>query len=359
MSESEALSAESDGLGGWPVADHLLDPVKLASWMDVRDLGHGEPLTDARLLLGGTQNFLIRFCRGENVYVLRRPPEHKRKNSDETMRREARVLAALAGSDVPHPTFIAGESDETLMGATFYLMSEIEGFHAPDGLPAPVGSDESMQHRMGLAMAEAIAALGALDHRAVGLGDFGKPGYLERQVPRWRGQLESYAAFEGYGGVDLPAADELGDWLEAHRPTQWQPGIIHGDFHIANVLFQPQSGDLAAVVDWELATIGDPLIDLGQLRALWPSDDNPAQLHEVRPPGFATADELVDRYSDNTTRDLSNIDWYTALAAYRLGSILEGSNARADAGLAPREIGDQLHGSAVALFQRAATIANL
>lgn len=356
MSEN-SLSEEP----AWPVEPHLVDPTKLAGWMDQQGLAVGEPLTEARLLVGGTQNFLVRFQRGERTFVLRRPPEHKRKNSDETMRRESRVLAALGGSDVPHPEFIAGESDIDLMGCTFFLMGEVEGFLAPDGLPEPVLSDESMQHRMGLAMAEAIAALGAVDHEAVGLADFGKPEYLERQVPRWRGQLDSYATIEGYGGVDLPYADALGDWLEANRPSQWQPGIIHGDFHLANVLFSPASGDLAAVVDWELATIGDPLIDLGQLLALWPMKEaeNPANLHAVSPPGFATSDELVERYALNTTRDLSNIDWYTALAAYRLGSILEGSNARADAGLAPRDIGDQLHNSAVGLFQRAAGIAGL
>ncbi len=329
--------------------------------MDERNLAVGEPLANAQLLVGGTQNFLVRFERGDRSFVLRRPPEHKRKNSDETMRRESRVLAALAGSGVPHPEFIAGEADTKLMGCTFFLMGEIEGFLAPDGLPEPVASDEAMQHRMGLAMAEAIAALGAVDHEAVGLADFGKPGYLERQVPRWRGQLESYASIEGYRGVDLPHAEALGDWLEANRPAEWQPGIIHGDFHIANVLFNPASGDLAAVVDWELTTIGDPLIDLGQLLALWPmkESENPANLHAISPPGLASADELLARYGENTTRDLSNIDWYTALAAYRLGSILEGSNARADAGLAPRDIGDQLHESAVGLFQRAAGIAGL
>lgn len=346
----------------WPVAPELIDPVTLTRWMDERDLEAGAPLVEARLLTGGTQNFLIRFERGGRSFVLRRPPEHKRKNSDETMRRESRVLAALAGSDVPHPQFIAGESDTELMGCAFFLMEEVQGFLAPDGLPEPVASDPAMQHRMGLAMAEAIAALGAVDHEAVGLGDFGKPGYLERQVPRWRGQLESYGAIEGYRGVELPYADELGDWLETNRPAEWQPGIIHGDFHLANVLFNPASGDLAAVVDWELTTIGDPLIDLGQLLVMWPSGDgeaNPAQMSGIDLANVATRDELLERYGQNTTRDLSSIDWYSALAAYRLGSILEGSNARADAGLAPREIGDALHEHSVGLFQRAASIAGL
>ncbi len=343
----------------WPLDSNLVDPAKLVAWMDAKGIAAGEPIIGAKLLTGGTQNFLVQFDRGGSSYVLRRPPENKRKNSDETMRREARVLEALAGSAVPHPSFVAVESDTELMGCAFFLMGAVDGFLAPDGLPETIEADEAKQHRMGISMAEAIAALGALDHNAVGLGDFGKPEYLERQVPRWRGQLDSYADFDGYPGVELPAATELGDWLEANRPTSWQPGIIHGDFHIANVLFDPETGDLAGVVDWELATIGDPLIDLGQLLALWPGNDNPANLHGLHPTGFATHDELLSTYANNTTRDLSNIDWYTALAAYRLGSILEGSNARADAGLAPREIGDMLHEAAVALFTRAASIAGV
>ncbi len=292
----------------WPVASELIDPIALRAWMDGRHLGSGE-LTNAALLVGGTQNFLMRFNRSDVVYVLRRPPEHKRKNIDETMRRESRVLAALAGSDVPHPAFIAGEPSLEVIGAAFFLMDHVDGFLATsEGLPQPHASDPALQHRMGLSMVEAIAALGAIDHEAVGLADFGKPGYLERQVPRWRGQLESYSQLAGYTGVQLPAADELGDWLEAHRPKHWKTGIIHGDFHIANVLFSYESGDLAAVVDWELATIGDPLIDLGQLLAMWPSEGNPASLHGVNPGGFCSSDDLLHHYADNSERDLSNID---------------------------------------------------
>lgn len=145
----------------------------LARWMDARGLGVG-PLAEASLITGGTQNVLLRFTRAGRTFVLRRPPVHKRANSDETMRREARVLAALAGSDVPHPGLIAAEPDPEVMGAAFYLMEPVDGFNPTLGLPAPFEHDTGWQHAMGLSMADAIVALAAVDHVAVGLGDLGR-----------------------------------------------------------------------------------------------------------------------------------------------------------------------------------------
>src|SRR5688500_9617534 len=157
--------------------------------MDESGLGAG-PLTDLELIGGGTQNVLLRFRRDGREYVLRRPPEHKRANSDETMRREARVLGALAGTDVPHPDLIAACGDEDVIGAAFYLMEPIAGFNPTVGVPEPHASNPAMQHALGLSMTDAIAALGRVDHVAVGLGDLGKAeGWLERQVERWRSQL--------------------------------------------------------------------------------------------------------------------------------------------------------------------------
>jgi aminoglycoside phosphotransferase (APT) family kinase protein len=329
-----------------------VDLVTLARWMDGRGLGSG-PIDDARLITGGTQNVLIRFSRGGREYVFRRPPPHKRANSDETMRREARVLAALRDTDVVHPALIAAESDESVIGASFYLMEPVDGFNASLGLPEPHASDPAMQHAMGLSMADAIAALGRVDFAAVGLTDLGKPdGWLERQVQRWQSHLESYNAIDGYGGAQIPGVAEVADWLDAHRPAAWTPGVIHGDFHFANVLIHPHRGELAAIVDWELTTLGDPLLDLGHLLATWPT-----RLSGVGA-GLATAslpttDELIARYADGSTRDLSNVSWYQVLACYRLGIILEGTNARADAGLAPRETGDLLHAHTVSLFEQA------
>jgi len=323
----------------------------LAKWMDTKGLGSG-PIESPSLIAGGTQNILLRFVRDGRDYVFRRPPPHKRANSDETMRREARVLGALAGSDVPHPGLIAAEADESVLGAAFYLMEPVEGFNASLGVPEPHASSPSLQHSMGLSMADAIAALGRVDFRAVGLSDLGKPdGWLERQVDRWRSHLDGYSAIEGYRGVDIPGVDDVAAWLRERQPTSWTPGLIHGDFHFANVLIHPTEGRLAAIVDWELATIGDPLLDLGHLLATWPTRGSVAAgLGSMNLP---TTDEVVARYAAGSARDLSAVGWYHVLACYRLGIILEGTNARADAGQAPRETGDLLHAHTVSLFEQA------
>jgi aminoglycoside phosphotransferase (APT) family kinase protein len=337
------------------VAD-VVDLAALARWMDARGLGRG-PITDVARLGGGTQNVLLRFARDGRAYVFRRPPEHKRENSDETMRREARVLAALAGTAVPHPALIAAEPSTDVLGAAFYLMEPIDGFHAPSGLPEPHRSDPALRRGMGLALVDAIAALGAVDHRAVGLDDFGRPErYLERQVERWRAQLASYATMPGYGGPDIPGVERVAAWLEDNRPATFRPGILHGDYHLGNVLFSRTGPGLAAIVDWELATIGDPLLDLGWLLATWPDEDGSGAgaAMAVQPwDGFPTGAELVARYRERSDRDLSAIGWYGVLACYKLGIILEGTHARAAAGRAPRATGDMLHAMTVALFERA------
>ncbi len=209
---------------------------------------------------------------------------------------------------------------------------------------------------MGLAMADAIAALGRVDHEAVGLGDLGHAdGWLERQVERWRGQLASYSDQDGYGGPDMPGVDAVATWLDAHRPTTWRAGLIHGDFHLANVLFHPSEPRLAAVVDWELATVGDPLLDLGHLLATWPSPERGDGPTTVAVPGAAMTpvDDIIARYSEGSDRDVSVLLWYRVLACYRLGIILEGTHARAAAGRAPKEVGDLLHAMTVGLFAQA------
>ena len=333
--------------------DGPVDLGALAGWMDTQGLGDG-PIEHTELLGGGTQNILLRFDRAGRTYVLRRPPEHKRANSDETMRREARVLTALKGTPVPHPEVIAACPTTEEIGAAFYLTELVDGFNPSTGLPPLHAGDAAVRHRMGLAMVEAIAALGGLDHEALGLADLGKPeGYLERQVGRWRTQLESYSAMEGYPGPDIPGVDDVAAWLDEHRPPSFRPGIIHGDFHLANVMFRHDGPELAAVVDWELTTIGDPLIDLGWLLATWPDADAPGPPPQVAEGGFPTPAELVEHYGTVSDRDLGPVEWFAVLACYKLGIILEGTHARAFAGRAPKETGDLLHAMTVGLFERA------
>jgi len=324
--------------------------------MDEQGLGKG-PISDARLLAGGTQNLLLRFERDGRAYVLRRPPVHLRKNSNETMRREARVLAALAESDVPHPRLIAGCGDETVIGAAFYLMEPIEGFNPTTGLLPYHQSDPAIRRRMGFALVEGISALGKVDYLSAGLEGFGKPeGYLDRQVGRWQSQLDSYAEFEGWSGPgEIVGVDKVARWLTDHTPKSFKPGIIHGDYHLSNVMYEPQSPELAAIVDWELSTIGDPLLDLGWLMATWPGEEGggPGSVGVTPWDGFPKIEELIAHYAERTDRDMDAIAWYGVLACYKLGIILEGSHARASAGKAPKEIGDRLHATTLGLFDRA------
>lgn len=346
--------------GGAVVAtgDDQIEGVDLAildAWMDEQGLATGaiEAITP---LTGGTQNILVRFERGGRAFVLRRPPLHKRANSDETMRREARVLAALEGSDVPHPGLIAACPDEALIGAAFYLMEPVDGWGIGQGIPALHAGDPAIKREMGLAMVRGIARLGRIDYRAVGLDGLGRPeGYLERQVSRWQHQLSSYSELAGYPGPALPGVDRLAAWLEANRPPDAPAGILHGDYHIGNVMFRHDGPELAAIVDWELATIGDPLLDLGALIGGWPDEQGRTPLGQAtgQLAGLPAATELIECYRELSPRSLDAIGWYVVLACYRLGIILEGTHARACAGQAPKEIGDLLHATTVALFERA------
>jgi aminoglycoside phosphotransferase (APT) family kinase protein len=343
----------------------VVDLDLLAGWMDDRGLPAG-PIEDVEPLGGGTQNVLLRLRRGRETYVLRRGPKHLRKASNDVMRREMQVLAAIAGTDVPHPRFVAGCTDETIMGgAVFYLMEPVDGFNAAVGLPALHAGDPAVRHEMGLQAADAIARLGAVDHVAVGLEDFGHPdGFLERQVPRWQSELDSYSQIDGYPGPEIPHLDSVAAWLDANRPTTWQPGIMHGDYHLANVMFAPDGPRLAAIVDWEMCTIGDPLLDLGWLLATWPEAQMPGDEAMASivagaiggSSGLPSRRELIAHYAERSTRDLSAITWYTVLACFKLGIVLEGTHARACAGRAPKPTGDMLHTITLGLFARAQSL---
>jgi aminoglycoside phosphotransferase (APT) family kinase protein len=334
-----------------PIEGTGVDHDILLAWMDEQGLPTGD-VTNWTALAGGTQNVLIRFDRGGRTYVLRRPPLHLRPNSNEVLRREMRVLAALAGTNVPHPEFIAGCPDESVMnGAVFYLMEAIDGFNPTVELPGDFATDAAVQHQMGLAMADAIVALGDVDIDAKRLTDLGKlDGFLDRQVDRWLSELEGHSRHENYPGPDLPGVDTVAEWLRARTPATFTPGLIHGDFHLANVMFDRHEPRVAAIVDWEMTTAGDPLLDLGWLIATWGTMGAGALAH------IAPIGEVVARYAEQSSRDTANIEWYGVLACFKLGIILEGTNARAYAGKAPKAIGDMLHASAVGLFERAALL---
>jgi aminoglycoside phosphotransferase (APT) family kinase protein len=340
-----------------------LDPVdwrrivnldRLAAWMGGQGL-EGASITSPSSIAGGTQNLLLKFDYGERQYVLRRAPQHSVAGGNRTIRRETRVLAALAHTDVPHPRLIAACDDETVMGAAFLLMEPIEGFNPVVGMPAPHATDPAVRRAMGFALIDGILALGRVDHVAVGLADFGRlEGYLERQASQWRDQYLGYAHYPGWTPASLPHIETIADWLTAHRPLRMSPGIVHGDYHLANVLYRCDGPELAAIVDWELASLGDPLLDLGWLLATWP---DPVEVEATLPvtpwDGFPSDVELIARYAAGTERDLHQINWYKILACYKLGILLEGTHARALGGHAKAVTGERLHRQAAGLLERA------
>lgn len=331
------------------------DLAKIADWMTEQGLGEG-PLENVTEITGGTQNIMLRFERAGRPYVFRRGPRHLRPISNKVILRETKVLTALGSTDVPHPRIIASCDDTAVLGdAVFYLMEPVEGFNAGAELPELHGGDAGIRFQMGLSMADALARLGAVDHVAVGLQDYGKPeGFLERQVPRWLSELESYNALENYAGPEIGDVDGVAKWLQERLPTSWKPGIMHGDYHAANVMFSKTGPEVVAIVDWEMSTIGDPLLDLGWLVATWQDGSGDVLNHALsQAGGLCTPADMIERYAQNTTRDLSNITWYGVMACFKLGIILEGTYARAAAGLAPREVGDHLHAATLLLFERA------
>lgn len=330
-----------------------VDLSALRDWMDEENLGNGD-LTDIKVLTGGTQNILLRFTRDGRDYVFRRPPPSPRRESQEVMRREARVLKALAGTSVPHPGFIASEPDETKLGYAFLLMEPIEGFNPGEGLPALHRNDPDIRHRMGLSYVEGLAALAEVDADNVGLDGFGKPdGFLDRQVGRWQAQLERYANVPDWPGLETCGVDRVADWLTRHQPDDYRFGLIHGDCHMGNTMFATDSGDMAALIDWELATLGDPRLDLGWVIATWPDESDTVGLNIEPWDGFPTVQTLITHYAERTTRSVDPAPWFGVLACYKLGILLEGTYARALAGKAPMAVGERLHAATLSLFERA------
>jgi len=330
----------------------------IEAWMDRSSLGSG-PLSEVESLAGGTQNILVRFVRSGEQFVLRRPPLHLREASNNVLRREARLLAALNDTDVRAPRLRLADTEAEVLGVVSYLMDSVHGLNVSGGLPEAWGHDPNARHRMGMSAVEQLAVLARQDHVALGLGDYGKPeGFLERQVERWTKELESYNSLEGYPGPEIPGLSEVSAWLSANIPPVSQVGIMHGDFHLANLLFSTTEPELSGIVDWEMSTIGDPLVDLGWLLATWPGEGaitvGPAMAFNHLE-GFASPAELIAHYAEHANLSVEFVDFYTVLACFKLGIILEGTNARAFAGRADRGVGDLLHAITVALFTKALT----
>lgn len=332
-----------------------VDLAALAGWMDAQGLGGG-PIVAAERLAGGSTYILLRLGRDGRDYVLRLPPERKRRGGDEAMRREARVLRALAGSDVPHPALIAACPTPDVLGAAFYLMEFVDGANVLNELPERYRVRPEWQARLGLSIVDGFAALGSVAVEGAGLGAHRSPAdWADGQIDRWRTRLRSCAGTANYPGPPVPYADQVAAWLQRTRPADCRLGLVHGDPHIGNLMIRREAPELAAIVDWELAGVGDPLLDLAHLLAVWPG--TPAAFWLSTPlPGLPAPDVLAHRYALRTGRDLEDLDWFAVLARYRLGVILEGSRARMLAGLADPPFGPQLAGLVRMLFEEAREI---
>ncbi len=332
------------------------DQAAVQRW--VQQQGLGSAVTDVEPLTGGTQNIVVRLHIDGHPMVLRRPPLHPRATSDKTMLREIAALRTLAGTTVPHPGFIAACDDLDVIGVVFYLMEEIDGFNPGSEMSEAYVRDAGMRHQVGLSYAASLAQLGNVAWEGKPLAELKRPGsFLERQVPQFLRLLESYR-HDRYDPASLAVTD-LAKWLQANRPPDGEPGILHGDPHLSNVLLRRNKPELAAFVDWEMCTVGDPLLDLGWMLICWPLDTNAITAGGALAAlgGLASRRELLDAYWGAGGRPTSRLDWYLAMACFKLGIVIEGTWSRYLIGQASRDAGEALHANAQNLIDMGTRVA--
>jgi aminoglycoside phosphotransferase (APT) family kinase protein len=309
----------------------LLVREPLTEFLDGAGLGSG-PI-EAERVGDGHSNVTYLLRRGGERFVLRRPPRPPLPPSAHDVLREARLLGALAGTAARVPRVLAVCDDESVLGVPFYVMEEVAGTVITDAVPPALASPEQ-RARIGDELVDALVEIHAVDWRAAGLEGFGRPsGYLERQLRRFDGLWEHNKTRE------LAIVAEVGDWLVANMPESPSATIVHGDYRLGNVMVADDPpGRVVAVFDWELATIGDPLADLGYLTVTWiaPEDDGDTMFSALsavtRQPGFPTRDELVARYEQRSGRSMHALHWYQALALWKAAVFMEGNYKRFLAG---------------------------
>jgi aminoglycoside phosphotransferase (APT) family kinase protein len=322
----------------------------LEAYLDGCGLGSGP--VEAEPVGEGHSNITYLIRRAGGRWILRRPPRPPLPPSAHDVLREARLLRALEGTAARVPKVLAVAEDPQVIGAPFYVMEVVEGAVATTAVPAALDA-EPERRRMADELIDALAEIHAVDWRAAGLEGFGRPtGYLERQLRRFAGLWEHNQTRE------LPTLNRVTAWLAEHRPESPEATIVHGDYRLGNVMFAPRApARLVAVFDWELATIGDPLADIGYLVATWAQPGDPdfeVALHDVtRQPGFPTREELIARYEQMTGRSMSDVAWYTTLALWKSAIFLEGSYKRRLAGTADDPFFDLLERGVPQLAERA------
>ena len=308
-----------------------MDFERLAAWMDDQSLpGKGEPI-EHRFLSGGTQNEIYEIRRGDELCVIRIPPTVAPADRDRGILREWRIIEALDGTEVPHTPAVAMCEDASVLGRPFYLMGFVDGWSPMEltgGWPAPFDADPDARAGLAYQLVEGIALLSKVDWRAKGLEDLGRPdGFHERQVDRWTSFLDRIK------GRELPGFDVAAAWLRAHRPIDYIPGLMHGDYQFANVMYRDGApARLAAIVDWEMGTVGDPKLDLGWVVQSWPEDTNASEASEssyVDLAGMPSRPELLVHYARVSGRQVDDIDYYVVLAKWKLAVVLEQGFQRA------------------------------
>jgi len=309
----------------------MIDLDRLAAWLDGQDLpGRGAPI-ECDHITGGAQNEIYEIRRDELHAALRIPPPSAPDSRDGGILREWRIIEALDGSDVPHAPAVTACADTGVLGRTFYLMGFVDGWSPMsmgDDWPAPFDTD--LEARAGLAyqLVEGIALLGSVDWQARGLEGLGRPdGFHERQVERWTRFLDRIRSRE------IPGLEVASAWLAEHRPIDYVPGLMHGDYQFANVMYRDGGpARLAAIVDWEMGTVGDPKLDLAWTVQGWPTDTmdpNVAESGYVDMYGLPSSDEVVQHYATVSGRQVDDLDYYIVLARWKLAIVLEQGFQRA------------------------------
>jgi len=308
-------------------------------------------------LAGGGSCEVFALDRGASRWVLRRAPQHASSSTAHDVLREFRILDAIKDEPVRIARPVISCSDPAVFGAPFYLMERIDGTPIRQCVPDAWGTAPETHGRALEELVDALVAIHLVDWRKCGLADMApRPGYLARQLVRWLDQLDSY------GGRGLPAARAVGDWLGAQCPDDTPHALCHGDFKLDNVLYAPQAPPhLLAVVDWEMAAIGDPLVDLAWAMIFHPGPEGTMRLGMAKQPRFAVEHlpdraTLVERYADGSGRDTSAIGWYDVFARWKLAIVLEGSYAKFVRGLSDKPIHEHFGAQADLLLDSATAL---
>jgi aminoglycoside phosphotransferase (APT) family kinase protein len=309
----------------------LLVREPLAAFLDEHGLGEAGAPLEASPVGEGHSNVTFLIRRGETELVLRRPPRPPLPPSAHDVLREAQLLTAVEHADVRTPRVLATCADESVIGAPFYVMEKVQGDVITTQVPPALDSVEE-RARIGSELIDALVEIHAVDWRACGLEGYGKPtGYLERQLRRFGGLWEHNKTRE------LPVLDRVTEWLGAHLPESGEATIVHGDYRLGNTMFAPGApARLVAIFDWELATIGDPLADVGYLSATYAQAGDEGTIFTLgavtTQPGFPSREELIARYEERSGRSMGDVRWYAALALWKAAIFLEGSYKRLLAG---------------------------